>query len=752
MRRPRVQAPKSAWEASDLAIRQLIDCSDGRRLRVIDVLPDSQELVLFDIHAKDAQPRCLGFDDVDEQLDALRWTPIASTQEKTDASDDGRVSAETPDDPFADGRWKIFSKHGRNRALYEKRTRGAAIERIAAACKCSTKHVRETLRLAWRGGMTRDCLRSNVHKRGRRSADGKPRGRKPTKADYRRYAWPDDAYRARVQKFAVKTYMKSTLDDTYTQVKKKFFFEKVDGVRRELLLGDCPTKRQISTLVDKGLTAEEKSIRSFGVAQHELQFDPRVGSVHDACRGPGDVFEIDASQVDVWLLSREKGKVRHVIGKATMYLVVDRYSRLIVGFYVSLDPPSWAGAMRAILSIFEDKNELCRRHGIAYDPKDWIAHGHMPNRFFADRGGEFTGHNSELIIRNLHVIVSNAKALWAAAKGTVECSFKLVHVELKRDKIGHDPAYNRRVRRAAKTHKSAKLTIMTLRRRLLKAVLAHNRKPHKDYQLPPEGIRDGHRPIPRDIYARGLKKYGAPSFFEESEVLRSLLSFSAAPPKADKTNKSPDHLESGGAVRKNGIRFGCAMYSSRAIIRAGWLLRAKQGDAFRVHVRHDPGLVDYIYVIDPDHPENEYPVAMTSDYERHYSGYTRYELLNLVDVRKENDFWDEQAEESARLARAVENDEEPAEPPQKVVKGKKGPEYREKDKRADRSDSRAMPPTEADLQDQETAVLESAEAAPTKPANAPTKPAPASLTPPAPAAGISGAALNRLMRNLKGKS
>jgi putative transposase len=741
MRRPRPQPVPVRRKASDFAIRELIDCSDGRCLRVIDVLHASDELVVFDVEAKDAQPRCISHEEADELLEALRWRPRESTRVNAANEDAISIVVGTEDDPYGDERWELFSKYGKTPGLYDKRTRGAALEFIAGRCKRSVKHVRETLKLAWRGGMTPESLRSQVRNRGRRCVDGKPRGRKPTKADYNRYAWPDKKFRTRVLNFAVSVYKKRTLDDTYTQVRKRFFTRNQGNVSEDLPLGERPTKRQLQVLLDKALTPEEKSIRKFGKHQHELQFDPRVGSVHDACRGPGDVYEIDASQVDVWLLSREKGKVRHVIGKATMYLVVDRYSRLIVGFYVSLDPPSWAGAMRAFLSIFEDKEALCKRHGVKYDPKDWIAQGLMPNRLFADRGSEFTGKNSDLVARNLQVIVTNAKSRWAAAKGTVECSFKLVHVELKRDTIGHDPAYNRRVRRAAKTYKSAKLTILTLRRRLLKAILAHNNRPHKNYQLPPEDIRDGHSPVPRDIYARGLKKYGRPSFFEEREVLRSLLCFSAAPPRGEKTNKSPDRLETGGAVRKDGIRFGGATYESQAIRRAGWLLRAKQGDAFRVHVRHDLGLVDYIYVIDPSDPSIEHRLELATDF-KNLAGYTRYEVLNLFDLRAENDFWDQEKEESARVRRAEDFENEESEPINKVIKNNKMPETRAKEKRIDRSESRAMPATQADIEEQSSQPK--AEASSSSPQQAPST-LPVSTA----GAGLMNSVLNRLLRNLK---
>lgn len=759
MRKAPPRPPRVEVKASDLAIRELIDCSDGRCLRVIDVLPNSK-LVVYDIESKSAQPRIFEFEEVDDLLRLGKWTRAKSTQKR--ASDEETVETPTEGDPYQEGRWRVVA-HIRNPNLYYKKTRGAAIARIAEETGFSQKHVRESFRLAWRGGMDKHSVRSNIKMRGRRGFDTKPRGAKPTIVDYDRYVFPTEAFKKQVRDFAVKHYKKSTLADTCTRVEKRFFSRRnSEGILEPLPLGQRPTERQIHYLVLSVMTAEDRSVRKHGRAQHDLQFDTRVGSVHEACRGPADAYEIDASQVDVWLLSREKGKVRHVIGKATMYLVVDRYSRLIVGFFVSLDPPSWAGAMRAILSIFENKEELCRRHGIAYDPKDWVAHGFMPARFFADRGSEFTGKNSDLIVNNLRVTVTNAKALWAAAKGTVECSFKLVHCELKRDDIGYDPAYNKRVRRAQKTYKNTKLTILQLRRKLLKAVLAHNRLPHDKYQLPPGDIREGLSPVPRDIFTRGLARYGRPAVFDEKEVLQALLCFSPAPHKLEKSNKNPDLLESGGAVQADGVRFGGCMYTSDVVRKAGWMLRAAQGKSFRVHVRHDLGIVKYIYATNPAEPERTYRLHLTSDYEA-YAGYTRYEVLNLDDVRKETEFWNKEARKADRLRRADEAEREDPPKPEKVTKTRMA-QHRSQEKQKDRADSRNMPPTEHDVAVADALVEALAHSAhggqvvpftksPSPPDEQPSARASKATPPAAPAVapapgGITDIARNRLLRNL----
>src|SRR5690606_24251979 len=83
------------------------------------------------------------------------------------------------------------------------------------------------------------------------------------------------------------------------------------------------------------------------------------------CLGVGHYYEIDATIADIYLVSSED--VNKIIGKPTLYLIIDRKSRLIVGFYFGLENASWNGAMQAILCISENKRGLCARYGVRSD-------------------------------------------------------------------------------------------------------------------------------------------------------------------------------------------------------------------------------------------------------------------------------------------------------------------------------------------------------------------------------------------------
>jgi hypothetical protein len=76
-------------------------------------------------------------------------------------------------------------------------------------------------------------------------------------------------------------------------------------------------------------------------------------------RGPGARYYIDATIADVYIVSRYNRN--RIIGRPTLYLVVDQFSRLIVGIYVGLEPPCWVGAMLALWNCSIDKVGYCAR-------------------------------------------------------------------------------------------------------------------------------------------------------------------------------------------------------------------------------------------------------------------------------------------------------------------------------------------------------------------------------------------------------
>ena len=655
-------------------VRTLLKTEDGRLLRVIDQLPRSGATVLIDTVAKNALPSIWNAPEVAQNIAANKWTICLPPKKRKQRTGERTADAQRLD---AD-RWFAAKIMLGDERLYRRQTRQLALDLAHDLTGKSFVFLRNALRLAWQGGMTPESVRTGgAGKTGRGPVDGLARGRKPTLADYEPHQWDMKLYR-KVSRFAKRKYKSSKLEthqSVYYSVLERYYrFVDDHGELQILPPGGGPSLRQIRSILETIPRPELLKARE-GVSTFDNDYKPMIGCVMDDCLGPGHTYEIDASQVDHWVLSRELGKVKHVIGKATLYLVVDRFSRLIVGWSVSLDPPSWTGAMQAILSICEDKEAMCTRHRVKYDPQHWPAHCLMPARFFADRGSEMTGVNSDLIVDGLGIKVTNARATWAAAKGMVECSFKLVHVRLKAMNAGYDPAYNIRKRRAVKHYKNAKLNIAGLRTKLFQAIVHHNKSVHKAYQLHPDDIRDGIQPIPVQIYSRGLEQYGRPSTFAESEVRFHLLP------------------EDGAAIHQEGIWYDGVMYAVQDTAKNNnWLTRAAEKKVIPVRIRHVPGLIDTIYVVDFEDPSIYYLCTLRSKYAA-YAGMSRYELLNLEQVRKENAFWGERHNTLLGVRQIAENRKDGLlEKTTPAIKSKGIKALRTADRRSDRAENLTLPP------------------------------------------------------------
>jgi len=97
---------------------------------------------------------------------------------------------------------------------------------------------------------------------------------------------------------------------------------------------------------------------------------------------PLQVVQIDHTKVDVMLVN---DVTRACIGRPWLTLVLDVHTRVVLGFYLSLDAPSAAAAALAIAQAVLPKKEWLRDRGIDLL---WPAHG-LPEIIHVDNGREF---------------------------------------------------------------------------------------------------------------------------------------------------------------------------------------------------------------------------------------------------------------------------------------------------------------------------------------------------------------------------
>lgn len=600
-------------------IRKLLQVGGERRVRVIDKYAEACDVFVVTIDMDDpkAWPKAWKKEAIEAVAKSEKWSEVVPGAVKVDDSRSRKeISAHAL--KLRDERWEIAKTFKGERRFYRHDQRNAAILETAQRFGRAASFIRDLLRAYYQGGMTVEAVAPNFHRCGRASNDGRTRGRKPSNASYEPFAWKGEQYALAV-KFCRRVFLKD-VTVTYKTVHKKliakyYVYLDKDGNPVPLGKGDRPSQGQIADLLRAHTTHQERVENRESEAEFSNNKSAKVGSALQDTLGPGDVFEIDASQIDNWAVAVEN--IRLVIGKATMYLIVDRASRLIVGFFFSLDNPSWACARMAILSLFRDKRELCEQYGVPYRESDWPAHGMMPERFFGDNA-EMLALGSDSLPKLLNVGVTNARPLFCASKGSVECTFKLTHVHLKELSAGYEPARNSKKRRGKKYYETANMTFDALKRKMLEIIIRHNRSVQKNMTMDAEDIAAGKLPIPLEVFKRAIdKNVGLGSYFEEQEVRYCLLQ------------------QEQGTVTRYGIRLGWLVYVCEEAMEKEWFVEARTLGAFKVKLRFDTGLVNHIYVADRVNPEIYYRASLVYASQT-FMNYSFAEVDVLMKKYKEN--------------------------------------------------------------------------------------------------------------------
>ena len=107
--------------------------------------------------------------------------------------------------------------------------------------------------------------------------------------------------------------------------------------------------------------------------------------------GPGSRYQIDATIADIYLISDSDRAC--IIGRPTVYFMIDEFSRMVTGMYVGLENPSYVTSMQVLRIAMCDKVEYCKNFGREIRSEDWPCIG-LPEAILADRG-ELLGHQIE---------------------------------------------------------------------------------------------------------------------------------------------------------------------------------------------------------------------------------------------------------------------------------------------------------------------------------------------------------------------
>jgi len=227
---------------------------------------------------------------------------------------------------------------------------------------------------------------------------------------------------------------------------------------------------------------------------------PKRGHAIQHIHGPGDVYLLDATIADVYLVSMLDRKV--VVGRPTLYLCVDLFSRMIVGFWVGFEKASYEGAALALESIATPKDQLCARYGFFISETDWPCI-YMPATFHLDRGAEFMTTEPWNRLAKYGMSVENSRPYTPTWRAVVERRFGCLPVIYQRQMFGvvERDWYTR----AARPYPwDAVHTLRSFVLQLLRAIHVYHRTPILDDQPPPEMVGSGRANTPLNRWTWGI--------------------------------------------------------------------------------------------------------------------------------------------------------------------------------------------------------------------------------------------------------
>lgn len=517
-------------------------------------------------------------------------------------------------------------------SIYIPAHRSRVLKEHAERSGVSEPTLRKYLREYWQGGQTRSALHGKWHKCGNTTSitvKANARGRKPVHGAYAIFNI-DDSVKAKFED-ASNWYLKDerrTITAAYNYLLRNHF-SRPDGNDSLFinLMGERPTLRQFDYHLRKHYPIEARLRARKGEKDFERDHRAKLGSARFDCQGVGDIYEIDATIADIFLVA--KGDRNRIIGKPSVYIIIDRRSGLITGFYVGLENASWTAARLAILSIVADKADLCRRYGVAYDSGDWPAHRIMPRQFYADRGEMISAASSQ-IVSGLNSIVTNIPSLRPDWKPFVECGFKLMHQALAEHTPGFDPASNFTKRRGKHYEKDACLTLPEFTTIMVEHIIAHNRRPKKELDLSTSELMSEVIPAPLELWNFDIQtRSGYLSRSSELEAQFELLPTEQA------------------TVTEKGIHFQHCYYTCAEAIKKGWFVQGRK-KRFTVDISYDPRSMDTIYI--HDGTDKKYIRAdLTEVSQRKYGGLSVKEVQIYKHLEKKTLFQSEQIRRQVEL-------------------------------------------------------------------------------------------------------
>jgi hypothetical protein len=387
------------------------------------------------------------------------------------------------------------------------------------------------------------------------------------------------------RKILQKSGLPKSWPDVAQHVWDTYFFSHFERIGGKLVpipkpQDQCPTERQIKHIHSQHHDLKSTLISREGEHQFELRMREKLGDQKDVAYGPMMTVQIDFTVADIYLLDHKK---KRIIGRPTIAMIRDTFSRLIIGVAVAWKHESWHTASLAILNMVTDKVEFCREYDVDITPDMW------PSAMFETAltdNGALLAYLAENFRKGLELHFDHTASGRGDRKPVIESGFDDINAQLIHRLEGAIlPAKDRKEAkeriRFAKAH--AKYTIREFTKFVIEyCVHFNNFRVIGKYPIP-DDMAGEVAAIPIQMWDFGVHKR-------------------AGLPQKVSVDKARYHCLCRGeaAIRESGMYFEGKPYSCARAEREGWFVKARNGGNWKVSILYHPLNLSMIYLAPPD--------------------------------------------------------------------------------------------------------------------------------------------------------
>lgn len=493
--------------------------------------------------------------------------------------------------------------------------RGPLINQIVGDGLSTKQTIFRLLRRYWQRGQTANALIPDYKNSGAKGRKREPKNKKLGRP--RKYT-PGvgalvDEHIERLFRTAIDRYLLTRKKHTFPYAYRKFK-SLYSNYYPDIPESEIPSNWQMMHFYKRDYSITDSIKKRCSSIDYAKDVRPLISTANTQVMGPGSRYEIDATIADIYVLSDSERQ--NIVGRPVLYLVVDVFSRMIAGFYIGLENPSYIAAMQAVTMAMTDKVNYCKSFGIDISEEDWPTVG-LPDAILADRG-ELIGYQIEALETAFSVRIENTPPYRGDAKGIVERNFKTLQADFKPYAPGVVSGTTIKKRGGNDYRLDAKLTLYTFTEIILASILYHNchkilSKYDRDIDIPPNLEM-----TPLSLWNWGIaNRTGRLRIVPEDSLKVSLL------PRIKAT------------ASEQGICAFGVYYTSSEVLKQGWLHRSKEVHRPKeLEVGYDPRNAENIYLF-PEKNSIKYWVCNLAQKSREFAGCSFYDVWQLQEQQKQ---------------------------------------------------------------------------------------------------------------------